>query len=1787
MRHNTFPCTKGNLSLGSVFSSNRKHSLLLFIVLIMSSMPQNTSVENTKILSKNTYVITGSNTIRPDSDYDVSVQILRSPAINLEVLVVILPTKDSDGGIVPFESDIVDSQYIEGVNYTVIARAGGLFGPGRAQILKLKIPAFLSLESSKKIALKVLTNAQSAQDGDAQIGKEIVTTSIPFRRGPIITPLTNIRNQTELTFNGKMQSIFVQTDKSKYKPSDKVRFRVIEVDSTLKPLIGKVTVFITDSKENRIKQWLNQDLKQGTFSSDLQLADKAVLGQWTLTVLPLSQNSSDVSPVGESITKTFVVEEYVLPTFGVELWAPSFVVFDKANKKLTVEGYFEAQYTFGGTVPGKAIIILKDSYGDYVPRLGIVKYEQTELSLPVTERSPTRITFKISIDYTGKENYNADSYTYGHTFSLSLTFTDSLTLKSRSANRNFPAYISPYQLTLVGPTYFKPGLEYELKIIASKFDGKPLTETDIAQIKLDLKNSGSSEGENIIQFKRTMYYSKPYQIDNETFTSEITKQKSLQLDSTGMASVVLNDLNLDINRINFEGNFIGQTRKFSISTNKFEEPSNLFLELRNPQQAENDADRNILILGSTHTLIAVSSSSLTNLTVLFIARGRLVSLKTVLIEPSSSSSAIEIKFPVMPSLVPSFKVLAYLVSQNGNVIADSLAFKVDKYSENFVELNFEPSSSSTNNSLSSNSDSLRPGAETSLKIKTVPNSFVTLLAVDKSVSLLDNSNDITEDVIRNELALWDSGPEYDRPIYGRFGYPRPSSGNVYQTFKSAGLAVLTDAELYVGSDIVYSRNFAPMSFMRGFAGPSAVLESATFDASPAQFMLEKNVPIEASITTRKDFPETWIWEELIADGQGFGQLKQKVPDTITTWVATAISINDEKGLAITKKPSELRVFQPFFVSLNLPYSIVRGEKVKIQALIYNYMGKDIMATIKMEGPSSNQTDPDFEILDPSQFDDKVSNQLVPSGSVNQIMTKINDNTIFPAVFYIRANKVGLLSLSVKAFTDMAGDAIEKLLPVKAEGETLFFNKPYLINLNRSSDGKIGTFNEKFVIPWDIGNMVEGSNHLEVSVIGDIMGPSLNNIGNLVRLPYGCGEQNMLNFAPNLYIYFYLQTKGLLTPEFKSKIVSFTEQGFQRQLTYQRYDGSFSAFGNSDKQGSVWLTAFVLKSFAKAKSLGVIYIQDKIILDCLTFLLNSQILSNVSLGKGLIIDKSRLESIEIPRDIGSWREIGEVHHKAMQGGASKGLALTAYVYIALKETSLLFSDPSINVSSMNPVDSKQRALSRLSRSLILAEKYLANRVKNVDSSNLNISNLPYDLSIAAYSLTLATFQPRKSSITKRWAEFFSHKHNRNKYVVEPDTGLGIQNDRPVSEPEVTTTKASLLTDPTLSTNTIDNSESTEISTTTYITNLATDMISAFSEKMHSILDRSNSPVSSNRNINTDSNPNSNDVNTDSNKSTFTTSFNSSLDSLEPIDMEVHSALLNSAADQSFQELLNLAQNERDFTFWHQAITDKKDMYGSPQSLDFETTAYALLTLASRGKLNEGLSVLRWLVSNRNALGGYSSTQDTVIALNALSTFGALLPTKDQDIIVTVSGDTKSHEVRLTPQNTFVKHSLEFGSTLEKELTLIASGIGTALIQVSWSYNIVNKGKETGFELETKVVSKNNTLFVDICMKYAVKSENNDSRSNMIVLEINSPSGYLIDKESVLTTRGNLEAKISELSDANTKLNLYYDSLGSQTECLKLEMQKLFEISDIKPSLVKLSDYYQPEFKSVAYIEIPAL
>lgn len=61
-------------------------------------------------------------------------------------------------------------------------------------------------------------------------------------------------------------------------------------------------------------------------------------------------------------------------------------------------------------------------------------------------------------------------------------------------------------------------------------------------------------------------------------------------------------------------------------------------------------------------------------------------------------------------------------------------------------------------------------------------------------------------------------------------------------------------------------------------------------------------------------------------------------------------------------------------------------------------------------------------------------------------------------------------------------------------------------------------------------------------LGDVMGPTLNNLDKLLRLPFGCGEQNMIHFAPNVFVLKYLQKTRQLSSEVENEATDYLLQG---------------------------------------------------------------------------------------------------------------------------------------------------------------------------------------------------------------------------------------------------------------------------------------------------------------------------------------------------------------------------------------------------------------------------------------------------------------------------------------------------------------------------------------------------------------------------------------------------------------------------------------------------------------------
>jgi len=132
--------------------------------------------------------------------------------------------------------------------------------------------------------------------------------------------------------------------------------------------------------------------------------------------------------------------------------------------------------------------------------------------------------------------------------------------------------------------------------------------------------------------------------------------------------------------------------------------------------------------------------------------------------------------------------------------------------------------------------------------------------------------------------------------------------------------------------------------------------------------------------------------------------------------------------------------------------------------------------------------------------------------------------------------------------------------------------------------------------------VGGSVFASITAVGDIMGPTLQGLESLLTIPSGCGEQNMMTLAPNVYVGKYLHSVGRLSADLQQRIVRNIVIGYGRQLTYQRSDGSFSAFGEQDSAGSTWLTAFTIRVFAEVHASGLAAVDPQVMIDACEWLL---------------------------------------------------------------------------------------------------------------------------------------------------------------------------------------------------------------------------------------------------------------------------------------------------------------------------------------------------------------------------------------------------------------------------------------------------------------------------------------------------------------------------------------------------------------------------------------------------------
>ncbi|XP_073673369.1 alpha-2-macroglobulin-like protein 1 [Garra rufa] len=1037
---------------------------------------------------------------------------------------------------------------------------------------------------------------------------------------------TSLNKTTKILIIPTRNLLFIQSDKPIYKPGQTIKFRIVSLNSNLLPRNQVFqTVELQDPFSNRIGQWLNQTTRIGILDLSHSMSPEAAQGYYTITAW---------DDKNQQISHSFEIKEYVLPKYEVNIDFPT--VITVLDKEATLKVC--AKYTYGKPVLGSVNAeVCGESYGYYwrrpLPNVNVCKKYTMMTDKTGCGSQVINVTeFGLSSGGSFQVNCNVEESGTGITIqgSTSAWFT------SDYVNVRFEDT----------PDTYRPGMIFKGKVVVTN------------------PQSSVMKNEPVIVFAQ--YGEKSV---NVTLTTDINGAAYFSFNTSDWSEL---PVNLQVQhkggkeRTDFEA--FTYYPSGSLYVRPFYSISKSFLIFaKAPEKLSCNRDATVTASYIIQSSALKKGQKTLDFFYIVFSRGSLVQYGRLSVNVNTvreNQGVLTFILRNTAALTPYAQVVIYAVLPNGEIVADSMVFPIEECLPNRVSLKFS-------------SPTALPGEKISLNLKANAGSLCSVRAIDQSVLLLRPEAELDAATVLGMLPVqilygypynveeWEPNscprpweiPFDESPRRKRSFVPFPyfdNKNDVYNIFRGVGVKIATNSNVkapVVCNDYNMLMKEAAVDDNGGIVGPEMGFSS--------------NVERRAQ-KTRTFFPETWVFDLIPVGKSGSVDIAKTVPDTITKWAAGAFCTS-HVGFGVAPK-TDLTAFKPFFVSLALPYSVIREETFTLKATVFNYLPKCIMVKVTL--------------ADSPQFTAQpckgcTYTQCVCSEESQTFQWIVTPSELGKVNITVRAEAVQSRELcdnKVVTLPDKGRvDTVMQSVLVEAQGTKQSITQNELICLtDRPQETSVS-----LTLP---NVFVKGSAKSFVTVLGDLMSRALKNIADLLAMPYGCGEQNMLLFAPNIYILQYLESSRQLTPEIKNRAINFLESGYQRELTYKHDDGSYSAFGRTGPSGNTWLTAFVMKSFGGAKK--YIFIDQ----------------ANIDQAKDWLRQQQQ--------ENGCFASVGTLFNNMLKGGVSDEVTLSAYITAALLELGIQKTD-----------------------------EMVANSLKCLKQSSRNVTNT-YATALLSYTFTLA-------------------------------------------------------------------------------------------------------------------------------------------------------------------------------------------------------------------------------------------------------------------------------------------------------------------------------------------------------------------------------------------------------------------------------------------------------------------
>jgi len=299
-------------------------------------------------------------------------------------------------------------------------------------------------------------------------------------------------------------------------------------------------------------------------------------------------------------------------------------------------------------------------------------------------------------------------------------------------------------------------------------------------------------------------------------------------------------------------------------------------------------------------------------------------------------------------------------------------------------------------------------------------------------------------------------------------------------------------------------------------------------------------------TIRKNFKDTAFWQpDVVTGADGRATVKVDLPDNLTTWRATARGITADTKVGATKYKVVAR--KDVIMRLETPRFVTQGDTVTLSGIVHNYLNADKPTQISLEVNGA---------------------QLQNSGKQTVTIGKQGEHRID---WQISAPDVGEIKLLAKALTDTESDAVELPLTVVPRGlhqvknESAAFSdenaeKTFSLNLPQSADARARSF--------------------RIDVAPSVAGTLFGALDYLTTYPYGCTEQTMSSFLPNVIVSQALKDVKTSSIRNSNDLPKKVQKGLDRLYAYQHNDGGWGWW--KDDQSDPFMTAYVVSGLTLAK-----------------------------------------------------------------------------------------------------------------------------------------------------------------------------------------------------------------------------------------------------------------------------------------------------------------------------------------------------------------------------------------------------------------------------------------------------------------------------------------------------------------------------------------------------------------------------------------------------------------------------